>query len=92
VLPTNGVVAAVAIFLDFPAAGDAVSPHLLPGPFRVLNEIIPGALVSREGRAILYFGGTNWRPELFYLFAWMAGALAFVSIGAWWRRRRALVA
>jgi hypothetical protein len=86
-LPTNGLIAAVAIFLDFPAAGDAVSAYMVPIPFRVLNQFMPGALASREGRAIMYFGGSNWAPQLFYLLAWVAAGLALIGIGYWWRSR-----
>jgi hypothetical protein len=88
-LVTNGLIAAIAIFLDFPSAGDAVSRYLLPGPFRVLNQIVPGAAVSRASRAILYFGGTNWLPQLPVLLAWPAGGLLLLAAGTWWHRRRA---
>jgi hypothetical protein len=87
-LVTNGLIAAIAIFLDFPSAGDAVSRYLLPAPFQVLNHIVPGAAVSRISRSILYFGGTNWLPQLPVLLAWPAGALAFLALGTWWHRRR----
>ncbi len=87
-LPTNGLIAAVAIFLDFPAAGDAVSRYLLPIPFRLLNHVMPGALASREGRAILYFGGRNWAPQLIYLCCWVVAGLVLIAVGYWWSTRQ----
>ncbi len=85
ILGPAAILAFVAIFvmLNFPSAGGAVSPVLLPTFWHVVNRFWIGADAFDAFRSIIYFGGQGVGTDVLKLLAWLAVGVVLLALPAW---------
>jgi hypothetical protein len=85
ILGQAAIVAFLAIFvmLDFPSAGGAISPVLLPTFWHVLNRFWIGADAFDAFRSIIYFGGQGVGTDVLKLLAWLGVAVVLFALPIW---------
>jgi hypothetical protein len=78
------------IFLNIPSSGSSVAGPLLPGFWRTLNHLWPGAPALDANRSILYFGGAGVGDDVLRMLGWLAfwGCLLAVPIYLRVKRQR----
>ncbi len=76
---TAGIMA-VIVFLNFPAAGGAVSASMLPTFWRGLHSFYFGSGAMESFRSIVYFDGNGMERWVLQLAAWAVGLVALTLI------------
>ncbi len=75
----------IFIVLNFPSAGGAISPVLLPTFWHVLNRFWIGADAFNAFRSIIYFGGQGVGTDVLKLLAWLGVAVVLLALPVWRR-------
>lgn len=76
------------IFLNIPSSGSSVAGPLLPGFWRTLNHLWPGAPALDANRSILYFGGAGVGHDVLRMLGWLAVWGCLLAAPIYLRTRR----
>jgi hypothetical protein len=76
-----------ALILSVPSSGGAVTPDLLPTPFRYLSDALPLAQAVKVTRSVAYFHNADITPPTLLMLLWAAIAAGTVAT-AWLRQPR----
>ncbi|WP_182346706.1 ABC transporter permease [Tomitella gaofuii] len=70
----------VAIFLNFPSAGGAIAPSMLPAAWEAVHSFWIGSGAIQAMQSVIYFGGNGAGHGLLILAGWLAVAAAGLAI------------
>jgi hypothetical protein len=74
---------AIFVMLDFPSAGGAISPVLLPTFWHVLNRFWIGGAAFDAFRSIVYFAGQGVGRDALKLLAWLGVGVVLLARPTW---------
>jgi hypothetical protein len=79
----------IFVFLNFPSAGGAIPPEMLPSFWRFLNHFWIGATLVKTLKSVIYFDNQDLLQDLAILVAWVLAWLIIFFLPVKRIRRRA---
>ncbi len=80
----------VAIFMNFPSAGGAIAPSMLPAAWEAIHSFWIGSGAVQSMQSVIYFGGTGLGHGLLILFGWLAVTAVLLALVQLRRRTKAV--
>ncbi|QDQ98145.1 ABC transporter permease [Tomitella fengzijianii] len=78
----------IAIFMNFPSAGGAIAPSMLPAAWEAVHSFWIGSGAVQAMQSVIYFGGNGLGQGLLILFGWLAVSAAALALVVWRARAK----